>query len=100
MGEYRPMPRDFEEHAHETIAALMKRYHAGTIPVIRWKELCGTAKRYNREVIRTDEFGNEVQFIRIKEAGKAVYGCSSNIAHAIRNRRRAYGFTWRYADEE
>lgn len=100
MSEFRPMPPDFEQHAHEGMGKLMKRYHAGAVPVRRWKELCGTLRPWGRAVIRKDDEGNMKFYPSIKAAAESVFaGDRSNIYSAIRTNGRAYGYRWYYAEE-
>ena len=96
----RPMPPDFERHAHEGMGKLMKRYHAGAEPVRRWKELCGTLRPWGRSVIRIDEQGNEKRYVSVRAAAMEVFACdASNIYHALREGGTAYGYSWRYVEE-
>ena len=101
IGHYRPMPEDFPEHAHEKNVALMKHYHVGWDVLIRWKDLCGTSKPWGRAVIRIDADGNTERFQNVKAAALTVFGGNgSNIYRAIRYGGKAYGYHWRYADED
>lgn len=99
QGNLRSMPSDFHEHANEGITKLMTRYRAGAETVRRWKALCGTLRPWGRAAIRIDDEGNEKRFASVGAAAASVFnGDRSNIYHAIRTNRRAYGYYWRYEE--
>ena len=56
---------------------------------------------YRRRVIRIDADGNEVEYPSVKAAADDVKGFPTNISNACReNDKTAYGYAWRYADQE
>ena len=96
MGNYREMPADFADHAGEGFEALMKRYRAGAEVIRRWKQLSGTLRPWGNVVVRTDEHGNERRFENVKTASHDSYVSTTAIYKAIRERRKACGYKWRY----
>ena len=100
-GHFRPMPEDFEEHATETIKTLIARYHTSQVVAERWKEICGTAGRRERPVVRTDAQGNERRYPSIAEAARCTrYGRPSSICSAIRRGGTSAGYWWRYGEAD
>lgn len=99
-GHFRPMPKDFREHAEESIPLLIRRYRSSQATVTRWKELCGTQRPRERAVIRIDWEGNEKFFPSISAAARGTrYGNASNICQAVRRGKMSAGYEWRYADD-
>ena len=99
---YRSMPADFEEHVEERIDDLMKRYHATSATIMRWRDLCGFSRprgRPWRAVIRRDIFGAEQIFPSIGEAARCTKGGSpSKICAALHRGGKSCGYYWRYAE--
>jgi len=95
------MPKDFAEHADETIKQLKARYGAGYILQQRWRDELGLPpKTMKKRVQQIDRFSGEVihVFDGLDEAGDALFTCSTGIGVAARNypNRTAAGYYWRY----
>lgn len=98
-GNFRPMPEDFAEHAHESQRELIKRYRSSQETVTRWKMIAGTWHPKERPVIRTDWEGNERIYPSIQAAARATRRATpSNIVSAIKRGGTSAGHWWRYAE--
>lgn len=104
MNPKRPVPDGFYERASETNAVLMKDFHCKPSQIKRWRSECGIkVKRMNspRRVHKYTEDGIYLAtYNSIGEAGRSVWGSSSNICKVLSGEKTtAYGYVWRYADE-
>lgn len=104
MRERRPIPDGFAERATETNTVLMKAFHCSSKQIKRWRSECGVSpdmRTAPRRVAQYSEGGKHLAtYNSLHEAGRAVYGHSSNIIKCIRGDiQTAYGYVWRYADE-
>jgi len=103
----RQAPPGFDEDAKKMGRdALMKKYHAGALCVWRWCDDLGIESRPvgrpKKPVAQIDTLtGKEIAVYPCgADAAAVVHGAKENICAAAKKGGNAYGWRWRYVEED